>query len=61
MQDLLAALALVLVLEGILPFLNPGGWREAVKRLGDLDSRTIRIAGGLSMITGLIVLQFVRG
>ena len=61
MQDLHAALALVLVLEGILPFLNPRGWRETVSRLGELDPRTIRIAGGLSMIAGLVVLQLVRG
>ena len=61
MSDLLAALALVLVLEGILPFLNPSAWRETVSRLGELDSRTIRIAGAVSMFCGLLLLGLVRG
>ena len=61
MQDLLVACCLVLVFEGILPFLNPAGWRAAMKRLAELDDRTIRFAGGASMLLGIILLQFVRG
>ena len=60
MQDLLAALCLVLVLEGMLPFINPGGWRRAISRLSEMDERTIRIAGGISMFFGIVLLQLVR-
>ncbi len=61
MQDLFAALALMLVLEGILPFVNPRGWRDAIATLAELDSRSIRIAGAVSIGCGLALLHFVRG
>lgn len=61
MQDLLAAACLVLVIEGLLPFANPRGWRAALARIAELNDRTIRIAGGISMLIGIVLLQFVRG
>lgn len=61
MQDLLAALALVLVLEGLLPFASPNSWRAAAARLAEVDARTVRIAGAVSIGIGLLVLNIVRG
>lgn len=60
-QDLLAALALWLVLEGILPFLNPAWWREALRQLLTVDDRGLRLAGLISMLSGLALLYWVRG
>jgi len=60
-QDLWAAFALYLVLEGLMPFLNPGGMRRTLALLSQLDDRTLRIGGLLSMIAGAVLLFFVRG
>jgi uncharacterized protein YjeT (DUF2065 family) len=58
--DLLAALCLVLVLEGLLLFAAPDAWKEAAERLQQLDGRTLRQVGGLMIVSGLIALQLVR-
>ena len=42
LEDLLVAMALVLILEGLLPALNPRGWRRAMEQLGTLSDRAIR-------------------
>lgn len=60
MTDLLAALCLVLVLEGLLLFAAPDAWKEAAERLQQLDARTLRQVGGLMIVSGLVALQFVR-
>jgi len=58
--DLLAALALVLVIEGMVPFLNPQSLRRMVAMVSQLDDRTLRITGLVSMIIGVVVLTIVR-
>lgn len=60
-QDILAALGLVLVIEGIFPFLSPGRVRETLNQILQMDDRTFRILGLSSMLIGLVVLYFVRG
>jgi len=60
-NDLWAACALYLVLEGLMPFANPGGMKRALAQLSQLDDRTLRIAGLLSMVAGAVLLYFVRG
>lgn len=59
-NDLLAALALMLVVEGILPFLNPGALRRTLQTLGKMDDRSLRIMGLLSMLSGVLLLYLVR-
>ena len=59
-SDLLAAVALLLVLEGLLPFLNPDGTRRMFAQLAQLASRELRVAGLISMLLGLLLLFFVR-
>jgi uncharacterized protein YjeT (DUF2065 family) len=54
----LAALALMLVIEGILPFTAPRIWRETFRRLIEMSDGQIRFAGLASMIIGLVVLYF---
>ena len=58
--DLLAALGLFLVLEGIAPFLNPQGVKRAFARLLEVRDRELRIAGLGSMLVGIIILFLVR-
>ena len=59
-QDLLAALALVLVIEGILPFINPEGMRKVWLQMAESDTKSLRIMGLVSMIAGLILLNLIR-
>jgi uncharacterized protein YjeT (DUF2065 family) len=59
-SDLLAALALFFVLEGIIPFLNPNGMKRALEKLLTLGDRERRIAGLGSMLVGVIILFIVR-
>lgn len=59
-QDLFAAFALMLVLEGILPFLNPGRFRNMLKILDEMDDKMVRRIGLISMIAGLGLLYLVR-
>lgn len=56
-QDLLRAFGLVLVLEGLWPFLAPPRWRAAVLRISSLEDRYLRVFGLSMMICGLVVLQ----
>ncbi len=60
LSDLLAALGLFLVLEGIAPFLNPQGVKRAFARLLEVHDRELRFAGLGSMLVGVIILFLVR-
>jgi uncharacterized protein YjeT (DUF2065 family) len=57
-ESLLAAFALVLVLEGILPFLAPRLWRDTFRRVTEMADGQIRFVGLLSMGFGLLLLLF---
>ncbi|MBZ0070416.1 MAG: DUF2065 domain-containing protein [Thiohalobacteraceae bacterium] len=59
-DDLLAALALMLVIEGLLPFLSPAGLRRTLQTLGELNDRSLRIMGLVSMLAGVALLYLVR-
>ena len=59
-DTLLTAFALMLVIEGVLPFLVPNVWRDAFRRLTDLSDGQIRFIGLTSMLTGLLLLYIVR-
>jgi hypothetical protein len=60
-NDLWAAFALYLVLEGVIPFVNPGGARRTFAAMSQMDERALRLIGLGSMIAGCVVLYFVRG
>ena len=59
-MTLLTAFALVLVIEGILPFLVPGLWREAFRRLIGMSDGQLRFVGLTSMLAGLLLLVISR-
>lgn len=60
LDDLLAALALMLVVEGIFPFLNPAALRRTLRTVGEMDDRSLRIMGLVSMLAGVVLLYLVR-
>ncbi|CAJ0689069.1 DUF2065 domain-containing protein [Ralstonia sp. 22086] len=57
---LLAACALVLVVEGILPFVAPQAWRRAFQTLTELPDEKLRVIGLVSMAIGLILLRLLH-
>jgi uncharacterized protein len=59
-SSLMAAFALMLVLEGILPFLMPGVWRDTFRRLTEMTDGQIRFVGLSSMLVGLLLLYLFR-
>lgn len=59
-HELATAASLVLVIEGILPFLSPDRWRRLAVSIARVDDRTVRIVGLVSMLTGTAILYAVR-
>ena len=55
-----SALALMLIIEGILPFTAPKLWREMFHRITALNDGQLRFAGLASMLTGLVLIFLVR-
>lgn len=60
-HDLMVALCLVVVIEGIVPFLSPCSWRKMVLNAAQLDDRSLRIMGLASMLIGVGVLYLING
>jgi len=54
------ALALMLIMEGMLPFMAPAVWRDAFTRMTQLNDGQIRFMGLFSMIAGLLLLWIAR-
>jgi uncharacterized protein YjeT (DUF2065 family) len=59
-SDLWVALALLLVLEGVLPALSPRNYRKAVLSLVQLDDRAIRTAGLVLMVVGAVLVYWLK-
>tara|TARA_B110000503_G_scaffold102892_1_gene153664 strand:+ start:3521 stop:3715 length:195 start_codon:yes stop_codon:yes gene_type:complete len=59
-QYLLVAFCLMLIMEGMLPFLYPQKWRKLVAQLAQISDRHMRLLGLSSMLLGLILLFLVR-
>ena len=55
-EVLIAGLALMLVIEGILPFTAPKLWRETFRKLIEMSDGQIRFSGLISMVAGLVIL-----
>ena len=60
MDSLWAALALVLVVEGLLPFLAPRAWRDTFRTLTDMSDGQIRFIGLASIVLGLAAFLVLR-
>ena len=59
-QDLLAAVALMLVIEGMLPFISPAAMRQAFAAMAAMDDLKLRLSGLFSMAAGVVLLYMVR-
>ena len=59
-EHIIPALALVLVIEGMLPFLSPKGWRDAMSQAAQLADGILRGLGFTSMMVGVIILYLIQ-
>ena len=59
-QELLVAMALVLVWEGLMPTINPSGFRSLLSTLQELDDKKLRIMGLSSMILGAFLVFIIK-
>jgi uncharacterized protein YjeT (DUF2065 family) len=59
-HNLLAALCLVVVIEGLVLFAAPRGWQAMMREALKLDPRTLRVFGAVAMVAGLLVLRLVH-
>ncbi|MEX2488380.1 MAG: DUF2065 domain-containing protein [Pseudomonadales bacterium] len=59
-RDLGVAFCLVLVIEGIIPFLYPRRWKELVIMLAEVDDKTMRLVGLASMLSGTVFLYLIN-
>lgn len=59
-RELLAAFALMLIIEGILPFLNPAALRRALSRAMRMNDQMLRFIGLSSMLAGVILLYLIK-
>jgi uncharacterized protein YjeT (DUF2065 family) len=59
-QVLPVAFALVFIIEGLMPFINPGRWRNMLAIVEQMDDRVIRNIGLGSMLFGLLLLYLVN-
>lgn len=58
-EELGKALCLLLVLEGIIPFLYPRRWRKMVATMAIINDKQLRIMGFLSMLAGVVILTLI--
>ncbi len=59
MHDLLAAMCLVLVIEGLFLFAAPRAWQRIVEQMRELEPRQLRIIGGVMVGVGVLALKLV--
>ncbi len=59
-NDFLTAIALVFVIEGIMPFCNPAGMRKMFILVSGMEDTKLRFIGLTSMLSGLVLLYLVH-
>lgn len=58
--DLGAAVALMLIIEGIMPFINPKTFRQMLEMVSQMEERSVRTLGAVWMGLGIALLYWVR-
>ena len=56
----MTAFALMLIIEGLLPFFAPRIWQKAMRDLSGFNPRSIRVGGIIAMLAGAFLLQFLH-
>ncbi|WP_343032288.1 DUF2065 domain-containing protein [Marinicella rhabdoformis] len=59
-HPIIAAIALVMILEGIMPFLAPKGWKEMIKQIAQMEDKHVRVFGAIMMVAGAITFNYIQ-
>ncbi len=59
-ESLLKAVCLLLIIEGMIPFLYPSKWRSLVEKLAVINDRHLRVMGLASMLLGVFLLYLLN-
>ncbi len=59
-HSLWLATALMLVIEGLIPFLSPNAFRRTLSKMAEMNDKQLRTMGLLSMVFGLVLLYWVN-
>jgi uncharacterized protein YjeT (DUF2065 family) len=59
--ELFSALALVMIIEGIIPFISPQGYKKSMQQMLAMPESKLRVVGLSLMLVGAILLFFIRG
>lgn len=60
-SDLLRVLGMVLIIEGLWPFISPSRWRSLLVQIIAMDDRALRLTGVISIGLGLVLLRLFKG
>lgn len=59
-HEILVAIALLLIIEGVIPFLNPEALRKTMMLISQMSDNTLRFAGLTAMVIGCLLLYAVN-
>ncbi len=59
-ETILAALALMMVFEGILPFISPSAMRKAILQMLQMSDNALRLVGAISILSGLAIILMIK-
>lgn len=59
-HPIMAALALVLVIEGIMPFLAPSAWKNMLRQIAQMEDKHLRLFGAVMMVTGALIFNYIQ-
>ena len=59
-ETILVALALMMVFEGVLPFISPSAMRKAILQILQMSDNTLRLIGAISMFSGLALILMIK-
>ena len=59
-HPIIAAIALVMIIEGIMPFLAPKAWKDMLKQIAQMEDKHLRVFGVIMMVTGAITFNYIQ-
>jgi len=59
-HPIIAAIALVMIFEGIMPFISPKSWKNMLLQLAQMEEKHLRIFGAIMMMVGAITFKYIQ-
>jgi uncharacterized protein YjeT (DUF2065 family) len=59
-HPIIAAIALVMIFEGIMPFIAPKAWKNTLLQLAQMKDQHLRIFGAIMMVAGALTFKYIQ-